>query len=214
MKVVIFGGTGLVGKATLNEALNKNHQVTLLVRDAHKVSIQHPNLRIIEGNVMNPDDVNKALQGQQAVIQTLGYNGKGNAKPTTFTTDATRIIIQEMKKTNINRLIVMSVVGAGNSIAFLPKIFTKFILPYFMKWFVHIIQDKNQLEPLVMNSETDWTIVRSVTIKDSPKRGKIHTTLDGKGLKLSVAVGDVAMFLVNQLTEKTFIKQAPTICKA
>ncbi len=214
MKVVIFGGTGLVGKATVRQALDSNHEVTLLVRDAKKVNIQHHNLTLIEGNVMNSHDVNKALQGQEAVIQTLGYNGKGNGKPTTFTTDATRIIIEEMKKTGVTRLIAMSVVGAGNSIAFLPKIFTKVILPYFMKWFVYIIDDKNQLEPLVANSGLDWTLVRSITVKDSPKQGKIHSTLDGKGLKLSVAVGDVAMFLVNQLTDKTFLKQAPTICKA
>ncbi len=107
MKVVIFGGTGLVGKATVQQALDNNHEVTLLVRDAKKVNIQHPNLTLIEDNVMNSHDVNKALQGQEAVIQTLGYNGKGNGKPTTFTTDATRIIIEEMKKTGVTRLIAM-----------------------------------------------------------------------------------------------------------
>lgn len=90
MKVVIFGATGLVGKATLKEALAKNHQVTILVRDKSKVSIQHPNLTVVQGNVLDGQTVNEVLKDQEAVIQTLGYNGKGNGKPTTFTTDATK----------------------------------------------------------------------------------------------------------------------------
>ena len=211
MKVVIFGATGLVGKATLKEALAGNHQVTILVRDKNKVSIQHPNLTVVQGNVMDSPTVNEVLRNQEVVIQTLGYNGKGNGKPTTFTTDATKIIIEAMKKNNVQRLIAMSVVGAGNSISFLPKIFTKFILPVFMKWFVHIIDDKNTMEPLIMNSNLNWTIVRSITIKDKIATGETNATLDGKNLKLSITVGDVANFLVMQLTDDTFSKQAIVI---
>ena len=211
MKVVIFGATGLVGKATLKEALAGNHQVTILVRDKNKVSIQHPNLTVVQGNVMDSPTVNEVLRNQEVVIQTLGYNGKGNGKPTTFTTDATKIIIEAMKKNNVQRLIAMSVVGAGNSISFLPKIFTKFILPVFMKWFVYIIDDKNTMEPLIMNSNLNWTIVRSITIKDKIATGETNATLDGKNLKLSITVGDVANFLVMQLTDDTFSKQAIVI---
>lgn len=213
MKVVIFGATGLVGQATLKQALAKNYQVTILVRDKSKVTIRHPNLTVVQGSVMDKQAVTEVLQNQDTVIQTLGYNGKGNGKPTTFTTDATKVIIEAMKQNNVQRLIAMSVVGAGNSIAFLPKIFTKFILPVFMKWFVYIIDDKNKLEPLVMNSDLNWTIVRSITIKDKVATGKTNVTLDGKNLKLSIAVGDVANFLVEQLTAKTFSKQAPVISK-
>ena len=41
MKVAIFGATGFSGKAILEEALNKKHQVTILVRDVQKVHIKH-----------------------------------------------------------------------------------------------------------------------------------------------------------------------------
>lgn len=116
-----------------------------------------------------------------------------------------------MQQNNVQRLIAMSVVGAGNSISFLPKIFTKFILPVFMKWFVYIIDDKNTMEPLIMNSRLNWTIVRSVTIKDKVATGKTNATLDGKKLKLSITVGNVAIFLVEQLTDKIYYKQAPVI---
>ena len=48
MKVVIFGATGFSGKAILKEALAKDYQVTILVRNAKAVNVQHKNLTIVE----------------------------------------------------------------------------------------------------------------------------------------------------------------------
>jgi putative NADH-flavin reductase len=44
MKVALIGATGFVGSSISNEALNRGHQVTALVRHVHKLP-QHPNLR-------------------------------------------------------------------------------------------------------------------------------------------------------------------------
>lgn len=51
MKIVIFGATGIVGKAVVNEALSKGYDVSVLTRDAKKVSIKHRCLHVYEGNV-------------------------------------------------------------------------------------------------------------------------------------------------------------------
>lgn len=213
MKVVIFGATGFLGKQTLLQTLEAGHQVTVLVRKASALSVEHPQLRIVEGLVLNPKDVESVMNGQDAVIQVLGYNGKGDGKPTTFTTDATRIIVEAMKKFEVKRLIAMSVMGAGNSIAFFPKILSKLIFPVFMRWFVHIIHDKNTMEPIVMNSGLEWTLVRSITIKDEKPKGRVRASLDGQGLKYSVSLQDVAGFLVEQLESRRFINQAPVVSK-
>lgn len=211
MKVTIFGATGFSGQAILAEALKQGHEVTILVRDASKVQIRHKNLTIIEGNVLNPQTVASVLNHQEAVIQCLGVGGKGGGKPTTFISDATKIIVIEMQSKNIKRLIAMSNVGAGNSISFQPWFFTKIILPYFMKWLRLIIEDKNRMEPIIMNSNLDWTIVRCPNIIDKTAKGSCHATLDGKGLKLSVTLGDMAVFMVQQVTDLSFSKQAPSI---
>lgn len=211
MKVTIFGATGFSGQAILAEALKQGHEVTILVRDASKVQIRHKNLTIIEGNVLNPQTVASVLNHQEAVIQCLGVGGRGGGKPTTFISDATKIIVIEMQSKNIKRLIAMSNVGAGNSISFQPWFFTKIILPYFMKWLRLIIEDKNRMEPIIMNSNLDWTIVRCPNIIDKTAKGSCHATLDGKGLKLSVTLGDMAVFMVQQVTDLSFSKQAPSI---
>jgi putative NADH-flavin reductase len=211
MKVILFGATGFSGKSILAEALKHGHEITILVRDASKIEIKHKKLTIIEGNVLDPLTVASALHQQEAVIQCLGVGGKGDGKPTTFISDATKVIVDEMQKQNIKRLIAMSNVGAGNSIAFQPWFFTKIILPYFMKWLKVIIDDKNRMEPIIMNSNLDWTIVRCPNIVDKPSKGTCNATLDGKDLKLSVTLPDLSKFIIDQLTQTAFIKQAPSV---
>lgn len=211
MKVVIFGATGFSGKAILDEALKQGHEVTILVRDKTRININHENLTVIEGDVMNAKTIALLLSNKDAVIQCLGIGGKGDGKPNSFVSDATKLIIEEMEKQGCHRLIALSNVGAGNSIAFLPWFFTKIILPYFMKWLNVIIDDKNKMEPIIMNSKLDWTIVRCPNIIDKTTQGNCNATLDGKGLKLSVTLGDMATFVVNQLADTTFSRQAPSI---
>jgi putative NADH-flavin reductase len=181
------------------------------VRDASKIQIKHKNLTLVEGNVLDPQTVASVIHNQKAVIQCLGVGGKGDGKPTTFISDATKVIVDEMQKQNIKRLIAMSNVGAGNSIAFQPWFFTKIILPYFMKWLKVIIEDKNRMEPIIMNSNLDWTIVRCPNIVDKPRKGTCNATLDGKGLKLSITLPDLSKFIVDQLKLTAFIKQAPSV---
>jgi putative NADH-flavin reductase len=211
MKVIIFGATGFSGQAILANSIKQGHEVTILVRDASKIPIKHQNLTIVEGNVLNPQTVASVLHHQEAVIQCLGVGGKGDGKPTTFISDATKIIVDEMQNKKIKRLIAMSNVGAGNSIAFQPWFFTKIILPYFMKWLKVIIEDKNRMEPIIMNSNLDWTIVRCPNIVYKPAKGRCNATLDGKGLKLSITLSDLSKFMVDQLKQTAFIKQAPSV---
>jgi putative NADH-flavin reductase len=211
MKVVIFGATGFSGKAILNATLSQKHQVTILVRNKSAIRIKDKNLNIVEGNVMDKHTVSEVLKNSDAVIQCLGVGGKGNGKPNTFISEATKIIVEEMEKQQIKRLIAMSNVGAGNSVSFQPWFFTKIILPYFMKWLKVIIEDKNRMEPIIMNSNLDWTIVRCPNIVDKPAKGRCNATLDGKGLKLSITLSDLSKFMVDQLKQTAFIKQAPSV---
>ena len=211
MKIILFGATGYSGRAILAEALQQGYEVTVLVRNASKIQSQHPNLTIVEGDVLDESVVASVLKHQEVVIQCLGIGGKGDGKPSTFISDATKIMIDEMKKQQVHRLIAMSNVGAGNSVAFQSWFFTNLILPYFMKWLKVIIEDKNRMEAIIMNSELNWTIVRCPNIVDKSAKGTVTATLDGKDLKLSVTLTDMAAFIVNQIRSSSFSGQAPSI---
>lgn len=211
MNIAIFGATGIVGKAIVKEALQKGHHVTILTRDAKKFPTGNNHLRIIEGNVTHRHVIHQVLEKQDAVIQTLGIGGKGDGKPTTFVSDVNRLIMEEMEKMNIRRLIAISVIGAGDSNRFLPWIYKKLILPVFQRWFIPIIEDKNRMENDIQKSHLDWTVIRCTTVQDKPAKNKVNATLDGKGVKFTITAADMAIFFIEQLDKKQFLKKMPTI---
>jgi uncharacterized protein YbjT (DUF2867 family) len=213
MKIVIFGATGFCGKAVLREALAQHHQVVVLVRNKKSLSgYESPHLTIVEGSVMDRQMVASVLKDSEAVFQCLGVGGKGTGKPTVFVSEATRIIVEEMQKQSIRKLIALSNVGAGNSIEFLPWFFTKIILPFFMRWLYEIIEDKNRMEAAIAESGLlDWTIVRCPNVVDKPSMGSLRSTLTGKGLGHSIALGDMAKFVVQQRINGEYSKKMPSI---
>lgn len=210
MKIAIFGATGIVGSAITKEALAQGYEVTVLTRDAKRVTETSDKLTVIEGSVTNKATVRKVLEGQDAVIQSLGIGGKGNGKPTTFVSEANKLIMDEMKRMNIRRFIAISVIGAGNSLYFLPWIYRK-MMPIMMQWFKAIINDKNRMEPMIEHSGLVWTIVRCTTVKNTPSKGHITASLDGKGIKFSIAAPDMAKFVVAQLADSAFMYKTPVI---
>ena len=210
MKVAIFGATGIVGSAIIKEALAQGYEVTVLTRDAKRVTETSSRLTVIEGSVTDRATVRKVLEGQDAVIQSLGVGGKGDGKPTTFVSEANKLIMEEMKRMKVRRLIAISVIGAGDSWKFLPWIYRK-LMPIMMKWFKAIIDDKNRMEPMIERSGLDWTIVRCTTVKEGPAKGNVKASLDGKGIKYSITAPDMAKFVVSQLSDNRFMFGTPVI---
>ena len=211
MNVLLIGATGFSGKEVLRELLSKNHNVTVITRNKSSFESQQKQIKIIEGNVLDENLINEAVKNQDAVISCLGIGGKGNAKPNSLVSDATRVLVNEMERSNVKRLICMSNVGAGDSYSFQPWIFTKVVLPYFMKWLKAIIDDKNIMEPIIMSSKLDWTILRCPNIVDKPPKGKITTSFDGKELKMSITNKDLARFMVNQLDDTALVHKVPCV---
>ena len=211
MRILLIGATGFSGNEVLQELLRQNHKVTAITRSAQSFTHSHSNLRVLEGSVLDPAFIQSAVQSQDAVINCLGVGAKGNGKTTTLLSDAAKVLVDAMKQSNVKRLINMSNVGAGDSYTYFPWVFRALILPNFMKWLQVIIDDKNRMEPIIMNSPLDWTIARFPNIVDKPAKNKVTATLDGKGLKLSITNSDVAQFMVGQLTDPQFIRKAPSI---
>lgn len=212
MKIAVFGATGIAGRAIVDELLNRGFNVTVLTRHAASVSVRHKRLNVIEGCVTDSSDIRKVIEGQDAVVQTLGIGGKGNGKPTTFVSEANRLIMDEMEAMGVRRFIAISVIGAGDSLFFMPWIYRNFVMPLFMKWFVPIIEDKNRMETMIRKSKLDWTIVRCTTIENIPPRGNVKVSFDGKGIKYSIAAADMAAFFADCISENRYRLQTPVVC--
>ena len=87
--IIVFGASGKTGILIVYQALNQGHQVTAFARQPSKVTIEHKNLRIIRGDVLDYDKVKEAVQGHDVVLCALGVDKN---KPNTVISDGTRNI--------------------------------------------------------------------------------------------------------------------------
>src|SRR5260370_35211504 len=57
MKVVIFGGAGGTGRVVVEQALEKGYEVTAFDRPPQALTIQHPKLSTVQGDIFDPPKV-------------------------------------------------------------------------------------------------------------------------------------------------------------
>jgi putative NADH-flavin reductase len=202
MKIAIFGASGRTGILTVYQALDKGHQVTAFARKASSVTIQHKNLTIVQGDILEYDKVKQAVEGQDAIISALGIESR---KPTTVLSEGTKNIIRAMEETKVNRFICMSSAGIlGNDAGFL---FGKIIMPLFLK---QVFIDKVRQMKLLQESKLDWVIIRPTGLTDAPKTGKYKITAGAPG-SLRIPRADVADFMLKLITDKQYDRQMPAI---
>jgi putative NADH-flavin reductase len=208
MNVLLFGATGFTGRVVLSKLLASGHTVTALVRAKSRVQLEHPNLILIEGDVTDPDLIAATMEGQDAVINCLGKN-KGSAND--LISSLTEKIIGAMETKNVDRLIALSNVGAGDSYPTQPWLFRRILLPTILKWLELLIEDKNRMEAIIQQSNLNWTVLRFPKISDKPSRKRVLISADGKGLSFSISLEDCANFIVDQLQDKSLWYKMPSI---
>lgn len=71
LDIVIYGATGEVGSHAVHEALRRGHRVTAVTRNPAQVDLQHANLSIVEGDLLNKAGVAGTVSGKDVVIVSV-----------------------------------------------------------------------------------------------------------------------------------------------
>lgn len=110
-KVVIIGASGFVGSALLKEALNRELEVTAVVRHPEKIKIENENLKVKKADVSSLEEVTEVCKGADAVISAFnpGWNNPNIYKETI---EVYLTIIDGVKKADIHRFLMVG--GAGS----------------------------------------------------------------------------------------------------
>ncbi|MFE7527670.1 NAD(P)-dependent oxidoreductase [Kitasatospora sp. NPDC057542] len=90
-KIALYGATGTIGSRVLREALDRGHHVTAAVRDPRKLSMQHPNLTVTSGDVLDPSSVTAVAGGQDVVVSAVG-GGDGPGHVATIVSAAKSLV--------------------------------------------------------------------------------------------------------------------------
>lgn len=204
MKLIIFGSTGSIGRQLVKQALEQGHMVTAFARDPVRVDIKHANLQVIQGDVLDhPASVEKAVQGHDAVLCSLGAGRKGAVR-----SEGTRNIIHAMEKASVRRFICQSTLGVGDSrdnLSFFWKhiMYGLLLRPAYAD---HVSQENH-----VKKSHLDWTIVRPGAFTDGERTGQYRHGFRGtdKTTKLKISRADVADFMLKQLTDDAYLHKTP-----
>lgn len=203
MKVIVFGASGATGSLVVEQALARGHEVSVLLRDRSdlKLNVAH----VFEGDATNPDDVLRAMHGQEAAIDTIG--GSTPYKETHLESSAAQNIIDAMRKTGARRLIAISMMGIGDSESQAPFWYRYLLMPTFLRGST---KDKTEMESEVQASGIDFVLARPPLLTNDAATGNIRI-LDDDSTGHKITRADLAVFLVDQLETDEHLNRAITV---
>ena len=209
-KVVIFGASSGIGLAATKRALENGFHVRAFARTAEKMRLNHDCLEVFTGDALNRPEVSAALEGMDQAIQCLGIplGLSMITKPVSLFSDATRVLVPEMEKAGVKRLVAITGFGAGDSesaISFFQRLPFKLV-------FGRAYEDKSIQEEIIRSSSLDWTIVRPGVLTNGPATQSYRVLPNKEDWKNGiVSRADVADFIVGQIDDTSYLYRTPVI---
>jgi putative NADH-flavin reductase len=194
MNLLVVGANGKTGRALVRLACERGHVVTALAH--HQPTRSMYCARVVQGDARDRNVLDLAIAGQDAIIDTIGTR-----KPflrTTLETDVADCLIASMRRYHIRRMIAISSIGVGDSIANVPPIY-RMLMPIFFRG---AIPDKEGMEARLRRSDLDWTIVRPAGLTDGPQTGSVQLVAPLSRRRVyRIARADVADFILDHLDD-------------
>jgi uncharacterized protein YbjT (DUF2867 family) len=207
-RVLIVGATGGTGRELVAQALARGCEVTALARNPLGLAIEHPRLRIVRGDVLDYASVEPAVRGQEAVLSALGH--RRYYPPSRILSEGTRNLLRAMEAHGVGRFVCETALGVGGSTGRMGLYYTLFVIPIVLPFYYW---DKVLQERLIAASRVPWVIVRPAALQNRPARGvRRHGSGVGSFLwTVGIPRADVAAFMLDQLTDDTYLGKAPGV---
>ena len=194
----ILGATGGIGRALIDQALERGHTVTAFARSPEKLGPPRERVTVRKGDPRNADELRAALPGHDAVLSALGPPGPGR---TTIHRDCARSTVEAMNAANVGRLLIVSAAVLFENMGFAVWLMRKTLLR-------NIAEDTSEMERIVMASGLDWTIARPPRLTNGRLTGHYGVEDDRmpRGGR-TVSRADVAHFLLEELDRGAHVRR-------
>lgn len=206
MKIAVIAADGRSGRAFVKAALAAGHFVSAGVRGASTLK-EHKNLKVVQCDATDPTQVRELIRGCHAVVSLLGHVRGSDAS---VQTDATRVIIEQMKIAKLRKLVSLTGTGVrfdGDKIPMYDRILNigiSIIDP-------DRVRDGRQHAELIKQSDLDWVLLRVLKLQSSRQS---DFTLNKHGpTKLFVSRKDVAQAILQVLRNGRYNRSAPILSK-
>lgn len=211
MKIALIGASGFVGSHLLQEALNRGHQVTAIVRDATRITLSHANLTVKAGDIRDENVVAAFVKGHDAVLSA--YNA-GWSNPDLYNEflAGSQAIQQGTKKAAVKRLLV---IGGAGSLEVAPGVQLVDTPQFPAEYKAGATAARDYLNILKKEDNLDWTFLSPAIlmhhgIKDG-RTGKFRIgtdqpVFDAKG-ESRLSVEDLSIAAIDELENNKFIRK-------
>jgi len=158
-------------------------------------------------DVLREVPVARSLVGADAVINALGPTTRSREEVSRFETIA-RNLVAGMRGAGVRRLVDLG--GAGITLRGEHKPLGGRIASLIVRAIVpHVVAAKQREYEIIADSDLDWTIVRPPRVTERPATGR--TTAGERLAGRSITRDDLARFMVEQLTDTTYVRKAPFV---
>ncbi|MBS4201762.1 NAD(P)-dependent oxidoreductase [Bacillus sp. FJAT-49732] len=204
MKIGIIGASGKAGNLILNEAVERGHHVTAIVRDATK--IQNKQVAVVEKNIF---DI-KAEDIKEYDVVVNAFNAAPGQEHQHV--EAGSILIKALKDAPQTRLIVVG--GAGSLFVDEAKTLRVFETPDFPESYLPTASNMGKnLEELQNTSGIQWTYISPAGFFDpegkrtgSYQIGKDQLILNTKG-ESYISYPDYAIAVIDEIEKPQHINE-------
>jgi len=208
MRLTIFGATGRTGRHLVDYALEAGHGVRAFVRDPAKLALEHPQLELFQGDVLDAIGVERAVTGSEAVLSALGADDFKH--PGLILEQAMYNITRAMHLHEVPR--VLAIAGAG--ILDSPAGGLRNERPGFPEVFRAITRAHMGTWQAMRESDRQWTLVCTPDLVEGP-RGSAPV-LEAADLlpqgSNRIAVGDVASWMLQEMTACKYVRCRVGLC--
>lgn len=209
MRTVVFGATGPTGRRLTAQALTAGHEVTAVTRRPGAVQ-PRAGLTVITADVTDPEAVDRAVAGSEAVLSSLGV--PLTPKPITVYSHGNANIVAAMHRHGVRRLVTIS--SSVMDPRWRPTgefFFNNVMDPLFNRRLGRTAhEDMRRMEAIVRESGLDWTLVRPSGLFDHPTVTAYQVVEDvADGLFTSRS--DLAASMVAQLSDDRFVRRAMAV---
>lgn len=196
MNILLFGGTGKVGRIFVKQA-PQEFRLTVFSRKTN-------------GDIFSGDELRKLLQGQDAVLSLLGHR---KDSPPDLQTRFMKLLIPLMKERGVKRLVSLTGSGVPDIGNDAKKGFWRFFNEMSTKAVGLLaserLQDGIEHARVIMESDLDWTILRTPLQLGARSNGSYWAGYVGKTGGWFVKREDIAHFITKILQENSYIRQLP-----
>lgn len=112
-QVFVTGANGKIGRKLVTKLLDKNYRVIALVRNKNKLLLKHPNLEIIESDILQPNNYRNKIRECDYVYHLAAYQNISDQNMEEFVrvnVEGTRAILGAAIKSRVKRIVYLSTV--------------------------------------------------------------------------------------------------------